>query len=327
MSATTKLGKTGLEVSRICFGTWQLGSDWGSFDESEATAAIRRARELGINFFDTAQGYGWGQSERLLGSALADELRSSRDELVIATKGGLRIADGSLVRDSSPEWLRAGVDGSLEALGVDHIDIYQVHWPDFETPFSETAEALQELVDAGKIRHVGVSNFDASQIAELSQTRPVETLQPPYHLFRRDIEDEVLPYCLEHDIGVFVYGPLGHGLLTGAIDEDTSFPENDWRGESELFEGENLKRNVAAVRRLADLAREGGHTVGQLALAWTLATPAVHAAIVGTRNADHIAESLEAADIELSDADLTRIDEIVADGVQLGGPVPDTGGR
>jgi aryl-alcohol dehydrogenase-like predicted oxidoreductase len=327
MSATTKLGKTGLEVSRICFGTWQLGSDWGSFDESEATAAIRRARELGINFFDTAQGYGWGQSERLLGSALADELRSSRDELVIATKGGLRIADGSLVRDSSPEWLRAGVDGSLEALGVDHIDIYQVHWPDFETPFSETAEALQELVDAGKIRHVGVSNFDASQIAELSQTRPVETLQPPYHLFRRDIEDEVLPYCLEHDIGVFVYGPLGHGLLTGAIDEDTSFPENDWRGESELFEGENLKRNVAAVRRLADLAREGGHTVGQLALAWTLANPAVHAAIVGTRNADHIAESLEAADIELSDADLTRIDEIVADGVQLGGPVPDTGGR
>jgi aryl-alcohol dehydrogenase-like predicted oxidoreductase len=327
MSATTKLGKTGLEVSRICFGTWQLGSDWGSFDESEATAAIRRARELGINFFDTAQGYGWGQSERLLGSALADELRSSRDELVIATKGGLRIADGSLVRDSSPEWLRAGVDGSLEALGVDHIDIYQVHWPDFETPFSETAEALQELVDAGKIRHVGVSNFDASQIAELSQTRPVETLQPPYHLFRRDIEDEVLPYCLEHDIGVFVYGPLGHGLLTGAIDEDTSFPENDWRGESELFEGENLKRNVAAVRRLADLAREGGHTVGQLALAWALANPAVHAAIVGTRNADHIAESLEAADIELSDADLTRIDEIVADGVQLGGPVPDTGGR
>ncbi len=327
MSAMTTLGKTGLEVSRICFGTWQLGSDWGNFDEREAVAAIRRARELGINFFDTAQGYGWGQSERLLGSALADELRSSRDELVIATKGGLRIENGSLVRDSSPEWLRAGVDGSLEALGVDHIDIYQVHWPDFDTPFSETAEALQELVDAGKIRHIGVSNFDAAEIAEFSQTRPVETLQPPYHLFRRDIEDEVLPYCLEHDIGVFVYGPLGHGLLTGAIDEDTSFPESDWRGESELFEGENLERNVAAVRRLAELAREGGHTVSQLALAWTLANPAVHAAIVGTRNADHIAESLEAADVELSDEDLARIDEIAAEGVPLGGPVPDTGGR
>ncbi len=323
----TTLGMTGLEVSRICFGTWQLGNDWGSFDEQEAIGAIRRARELGIDFFDTAQGYGWGESERLLGRALADELRSDRDALVIATKGGLRMDGDQLRRVSSPQWLREGVDQSLEALGVEHIDLYQVHWPDPDTPFAETAGALQELVDEGKIRHVGVSNFDAAQIAEFARTRPVETLQPPYHLFRREVEDEVLPYCREHDIGVLVYGPLAHGLLSGAIDENTTFPEDDWRGQSDLFQGENLKRNVEVVRRLGQLAHESGRSVSQLALAWVLANPAVHVAIVGTRNADHIAESLEAADIELSDSDLARIDEIAGQGVPIGGPTPGSGGR
>jgi aryl-alcohol dehydrogenase-like predicted oxidoreductase len=322
----TTLGMTGLQVSRICFGSWQLGSDWGSFEEEAAIGAIRRGRELGIDFFDTAQGYGWGESERLIGRALANELRTNRDELVIATKGGLRIDQG-LRRDSSPEWLRKGVDSSLEALGVEHIDLYQVHWPDPDTPFAETAGALQELVDAGKIRHVGVSNFDVGEMEEFGRTRPVETLQPPYHLFRRDVEEEVLPYCLEHDIGVLVYGPLGHGLLSGAIDENTAFPENDWRGYSELFRGENLARNIEAVRRLEEMAGEGGHTVSQLAIAWTLANPAVHVAIVGTRNADHIAEALEATEIELSEGDLARIDEIVAEGVPVGGPTPDSGGR
>jgi aryl-alcohol dehydrogenase-like predicted oxidoreductase len=323
----TTLGMTGLDVSRICFGTWQLGSDWGSFDEQEAIGAIRRARELGIDFFDTAQGYGWGQSEQLLGRALADELRSDRDALVIATKGGLRVDGGETRRDSSPQWLREGVEQSLEALGVEHVDLYQVHWPDPDTPFAETAGTLQELVDEGKIRHVGVSNFDAAQIAEFARTRPVETLQPPYHLFRREIEAEVLPYCREHDIGVLVYGPLGHGLLSGAIDEHTTFPADDWRGQSDLFQGENLKRNVEAVRRLGELAHESGRKVSQLALAWVLANPAVHVAIVGTRNADHIAESIEATDIELSDSDLARIEEIVDQGVPIGGPTPDSGGH
>jgi aryl-alcohol dehydrogenase-like predicted oxidoreductase len=322
-SERTTLGMTGLNVSRICFGTWQLGGDWGRFEERDAIDAIRHARELGIDFFDTAQGYGWGASERLLGRALADELRTSRDEVVIATKGGLRMEGDQLLRDSSPEWLREGVDGSLEALGVDHIDVYQVHWPDPDTPFSETAGALQELVDAGKIRHVGVSNFDAAEMADFNRTRPVETLQPPYHLFRREIEDEILPFCREHDVGVLVYGPLAHGLLTGAIDEDVSFPEDDWRRGSDLFRGENLSRNLEAVRRLDELAREGGYNVSQLATAWTLANPAVHVAIVGTRDARHIAESVDAASIELGDDDLRRIDEIMAGAVQVGGPNPE----
>ena len=196
------LGSTGLEVSPIAFGTWQLGGDWGPFDEEEAIAAVRFARERGINFFDTAQGYGYGASERLLGRALRDDLDDRRDEIVIATKGGLRMQESGIqVRDSSPEWLREGVRQSLEALGVDHIDIYQLHWPDSETPLAQSGEALAQLVDEGKIGHVGVSNFSPGQMSELARVRPVETLQPPYAMLRREIEADVLPYCAEHEIG------------------------------------------------------------------------------------------------------------------------------
>ncbi|MEA2424169.1 MAG: hypothetical protein QOH13_579, partial [Thermoleophilaceae bacterium] len=245
---SVRLGMTQLQVSPICFGTWQLGGDWGGFDEREATAAIRHALELGVNMFDTAQAYGFGASERLLGRALAPELRSRRDEIVIATKGGLRRNGGDqVVRDASPAWLRAGVEQSLRALGVDHIDLYQLHWPDPAESVAETAGALQELVEEGKIRHVGVSNFDPAQMAAFARSRPVETLQPPYHLFRRDIEAEILPYCAEHDIGVLVYGPLAHGLLTGAVDEETTFEASDWRAASRLFRGDALRRNVEAV--------------------------------------------------------------------------------
>src|SRR5271155_1143597 len=229
------LGMTGLKVSSVAFGTWQLGGEWGQFDEDQGIAAIRRARELGINLFDTAQGYGFGASERLLGRALRDDRDNRRDEIVIATKGGLRMTDDGLVRDSSPAWLRRGVEDSLRALETDHIDIYQVHWPDSKVPFSDTAAALQELVDEGKIRHVGVSNFDAAQMAEFARTRPAETLQPPYHLFRREIEAELLPYAQKNDIGVIVYGPLAHGLLSGAMHTGTSFADDDWRSASPAF--------------------------------------------------------------------------------------------
>jgi aryl-alcohol dehydrogenase-like predicted oxidoreductase len=201
-----RLGMTNLEVSPIAFGTWQLGGEWGQFDEDQGIAAIRQARELGVNLFDTALGYGFGASEKFLGRALRDDLDNRRDEVVIATKGGLRMIDDGLVRDSSPNWIRSGVESSLESLGVDYVDLLQVHWPDPRVPFAETAGALQELVDAGKIRHVGVSNFDVAQMAEFAETRPIETLQPPYDLFRRGIEAEILPYSRKHDIGVLVYG-------------------------------------------------------------------------------------------------------------------------
>jgi aryl-alcohol dehydrogenase-like predicted oxidoreductase len=318
------LGRTGMRVSGLAFGTWQLGGDWGPVDEREAIAAIRRALDLGINFFDTAQAYGFGASERLLGRALADELRSRRDEIVIATKGGLRRSDGGVSRDASRASLHAGVEDSLRALGVDYIDLYQVHWPDPSVPFAETAGYLRELVDAGTIRHVGVSNFDAAQMDAFSQTLPVETLQPPYHLFRRDIEREILPYCLEHDVGVLVYGPLAHGLLTGTMGSDVAFPPGDWRRHSDLFHGEALQRNLEAVRALDAIAHEHGRTVAQLAIAWTLANPAVHVAIVGSRRATHIDDSVGALDLHLDADDLARIDAVVSGAVAVAGPSPET---
>jgi aryl-alcohol dehydrogenase-like predicted oxidoreductase len=321
---TVTLGMTGLEVTPIAFGTWQLGGDWGAFDEDEAVKAIRHARELGINFFDTAQAYGFGASERMLGRALRDELSTSRDDLVIATKGGLRIDERrGLVRDSSPAWLKHGVDESLGALGVDYIDLYQVHWPDPETPFAETAEALGDLVWEGKIRHVGVSNFGVAQMAEFARTRPVETLQPPYHLFRREAEADVLPYAHEHDIGVLVYGTLAHGLLTGAMSENTTFADDDWRSHSPLFEGETFERNLTTVGDLERFARDRDHTVSQLAIAWTLANPSVDVAIVGSRHASHIEDSVGALEMHLSAEDMTEIDSLMSGAVAVAGPSPE----
>ncbi len=320
---TSVLGRSGLEVSRIAFGTWQLGGDWGQFDEDAAVAAIRRARELGANFFDTAQAYGFGASETILGKALRDELRYDRGELVIATKGGLRQTDSGLVRDASPEWLRKGVDASLTALGIDHIDLYQIHWPDTSVPAAETAGALHDLITEGKIGHVGVSNYDAEQMAEFSATLPVETLQPPYHLFRREIEDNVLPYCLDNNIGVLVYGPLAHGLLTGTLSVHTAFEHGDWRAVSNVFRGGTYRRNLAAVRALEKFAANRGVTVSQLAIAWTLANPAVHVAIVGARQVGHIEDSLRAVDIALTDSDVDEIETIMDEATPVAGPSPE----
>ena len=319
----TTLGRSGLNVSRIAFGTWQLGGDWGRFDEDAAVAAIRRARELGVNFFDTAQAYGFGASEAILGAALRQELTRERDEIVIATKGGLRPTDSGLIRDSSPAWLRRGVDASLAALGLDHIDLYQVHWPDATVPAAETAGALSDLIAEGKIGHVGVSNYTAAQMREFSETLPVETLQPPYHLFRRDIEQDTLPYCREHDIGVLVYGPLAHGLLTGTLKKRTAFPDGDWRATSSVFHGDSYRVNLATVLALKIFAAHHGITVSQLAIAWTLANPAVDVAIVGARQAGHIEDSLRADQITLTDADLEELDTIMASAVPVAGPSPE----
>jgi aryl-alcohol dehydrogenase-like predicted oxidoreductase len=318
-----KLGRSDLEVSRICFGTWQFGGDWGSLDEQENVDAMHRALELGINFFDTAQAYGFGASEQLVQKAIGDSLRSQRDEIVLATKGGLRMTDEGLQRDSSPEFLRQGVEDSLGHLGVDHIDLFQIHWPDHDTPFEETAGALSELVKEGKIRHVGVSNFSAEEMSGLEGGIAVETNQPPFHLFRRDIEADDLPYCREHDVGVLVYGPLAHGLLSGKFDRDTELDDDDWRASSDLFSGENYERNLEVVKELGRFAEERGHTIAQLAVAWTLAQPGVHVAIVGARRPDHIEGTAPAADIELADEDLERIESIMDGAIAVAGPTPE----
>jgi len=320
---TVPLGQTDLKVSRVAFGAWELGGEWGSVRTDAAIAAIRQARNLGINLFDTAQGYGFGASERLVAAALRDDLDHSRSEVLIATKGGLRLTPDGLVRDSSPAWLRRGVDESLDALGVEYVDLYQVHWPDPAVPFEETAGALHELVTAGKIRHVGVSNFDTDQMTAFGSTWPVETLQLPYHLFRRGAAHDLLPYCSRHNIGVLAYGTLAHGLLTGTMRTDTTFAGDDWRHASPIFQGDSFARNLEVVSALQSLAAELGVTVSQLAIAWVLDNPAVTTAIVGTRSADHVAESVAGAELTLKDADRTGIDQVMARAVPIGGPSPE----
>lgn len=306
-----QLGKSGPNVSRICFGTWQFGGDWGAVDRDEAIAAVRAALDQGVTFYDTAQAYGFGVSEALLAEALGDDIH--RDDVIVATKGGLRPAGGGVERDASPAFLRDGVEQSLRQLGVEAIDLYQVHWPHRDTPFEETGAALQQLKDEGKIRHVGVSNFSPAEMDELSRTVGVETDQPPYNLLNRGIEDDVLPYCREQDIGVLVYGPLAHGLLSGRFDPST-LADDDWRRGHEPFEGDNLERNLEVVERLTELAEERGHTLPQLAVAWVLAQPGVHVAITGARRPAHIEGIAPAADIHLSDEELAGIGELTGAG-------------
>ena len=320
---TVTLGATGLRVTPLAYGTWQFGGDWGPVDEQAAITAIEHARSLGVNFFDTAQAYGFGRAERLLGRALAADLRSDRESVVIATKGGLRMDGEKLVRDASPAWLRKGVEASLDALRTDYIDLYQVHWPDPHTPLGETAAGLAELVREGLIRHVGVSNYTPAQVAEFSAVLPAETVQPLYHLFRRDIEADLLPYAAAHNIGVLAYGPLAHGLLGGTMTEASRFDASDWRAHSPAFTGIGFAYNLEVVAALRAFAARRGATIAQLAVAWVLSHPAVQVAIVGARTPAHLAESLGALDLTLSPADLAELDRMSAVAVPVGGPTPE----
>jgi aryl-alcohol dehydrogenase-like predicted oxidoreductase len=317
----TRLGKTELQVSVLALGTWAFGGEWGSFDEEEARGAIRHALDRGVTLFDTAQGYGFGVSERLLGAALWEHVK--REQVIVATKGGLRMDGDTLVRDSSAGWLRQGVESSLRNLGTDYIDIYQLHWPDPNHAIEETAGELEEMVREGKIRHVGVSNFSPEQMDALARYGRVETDQPPYHMFRREIQADVLPYCAEHDIGVLAYGPLAHGLLSGRMREDTTFPTDDWRSKSSDFTGETFKRNLEVARGLQEYAERRGITLPQLAVAWVISHPAVHVAIVGARRASQLDSTLPAAEIELTEAARAEIDQILAGAAPVVGPSPE----
>jgi len=317
------LGERGPRVSRIAFGNWSAGGDWGGVDRAGAIGAIREALDLGITLFDTARAYGFGAAEELLGEALRPEIRSARESVVIATKGGLRDASGLPSRDSSPTGLRRDLELSLKALGTDYIDLYQIHWPDPATPIEATAKALDDFVLEGKVRYVGVSNYDAREMTAFQQVRPLDALQPPYHMFRREIEASILPFAAEHGIGVLVYGPMAHGLLTGRMTESTTFAPDDWRSKNDMFSGDAFRRNLAIVRRLEAFAVERDVTVAQLAIAWTLANPAVDVAIVGARNPEQIRQTAPAVDIQLSPDELARIDKLLRDEVPVGGPAPE----
>jgi aryl-alcohol dehydrogenase-like predicted oxidoreductase len=312
-----------MRVSTICFGTWAFGGEWGEQDLAANKAAIRKALDLGINFFDTAQAYGFGAAEQFLSQALQPELRAKRQEFVLATKGGLRQAGDQLVRDSSRAWLRQGLESSLRALGTDYIDLYLIHWPDPTTPMAEVVATLDEFVAEGKVRFVGGSNFSLRQIQAFEELRHLDGIQPPYHLFRREIEASILPYCQQHHIGVQVYGPLAHGLLAGRYTPSTTFSSDDWRSKSDIFKGEPFKRNLQIVEQLKQIAQQRQCTLPQLAVAWVLAHPAVDVAIVGATNPAEIADTALGADIQLSQDEMNAIERVLRNAVSVGGPSPE----
>ena len=316
-----RLGKTELQVSVLALGTWAFGGEWGAFDEDDAKGVIHAALDNGITLFDTAQGYGFGISERLLAGALWESAK--REEVIVATKGGLRKEGGNLLRDLSPDWLRQGVESSLRNLKTDYIDLYQLHWPDADTPAEETASVLEAMVGEGKIRHVGVSNFSPGQMGELAGRGRVETDQPPYHMFRREIERDVLPYAATNDIGVLAYGPLAHGLLAGGMSSETTFPPDDWRSKSSDFTGERFQRNLGVVNRLRQYADGRGISLAQLAVAWAVSHPAVHVAIVGARRPSQLEATIPAAEVSLTDTDREEIDNILAEAAPVVGPSPE----
>jgi aryl-alcohol dehydrogenase-like predicted oxidoreductase len=323
---TSILGRTGLEVSRIALGTWQFSGKWGEYDREDALELIRHAYNSGINFFDTAHAYGFGLAEQVLGDALVEPLRQRRDEVVIATKGGVRGTDAGNVRDASPNFLREGLEHSLRALGVDHVDIFLVHWPDGETPIAETAGTVAAFIAEGKVRFAGVSNYQVPEMEEFSRTTPVSVLQPPYSLLRRGIEDEVLPYCQGRGIGCFVYGTLAHGLLSGRHEKSTRFPESDWRSKSPVFRGRSFRKNVAMVQKLEVYAEHLGVGLPELVSAWAIHRPGVDCAIVGGKSRQQVAAALRAGTLELGAAEMLEIEAIAREGVPVGGPSPEKDG-
>jgi myo-inositol catabolism protein IolS len=309
-------GRTGLDVSAIGFGCWEVGGGYGEVDEAEFGRAVGRALDLGINCFDTAEGY--GTSEQALGEALGRR----RDEAIVVTKFGMGYRDKPNLRDSSRERVMASIDKSLKQLGTDWVDVYIVHWPDRETPFEETMAALQEVVDAGKARFIGVSNFKKGDIEACMRVRRVDVAQYGWHMFDRRMGDELFPYCEEQGIGVMAYGSLAFGLLTGTFTEDMDFGSKDWRARQgkmgsiklfdTLFGPESFPRNVRAVEELKSIAARYDKSLPQLALRWTTSHPAISTALVGCRTVAEVEDNVGAVGWTIADEDLTEIDSIFA---------------
>lgn len=297
------LGRTKIEISAVIFGGWQSGkSEWVGVDDDETIAAHRAAFDSGITTFDTAEAYGEGHSEQILGKALGDK----RDQIVIASKV---FAD-----HLKPAQVVEACERSLRNLGTDRMDLYQIHWPSgtFGTdvvPIADTLGALVELKEQGKIRAIGVSNFSRAQLEEAAAVTRIESIQPPYSLFWRQIESEAGAYCAQNKISILAYSPLAQGLLTGKFGRGHQFDKGDNRGGNKLFQGETYERAQVALDRLRPLADKYGVSLGNLALAWLIAQPQA-SAIVGARNSTQAAQNALAGDVEIDADDLDAIDEI-----------------
>jgi aryl-alcohol dehydrogenase-like predicted oxidoreductase len=309
---TSGLGQTGLDITRVGFGAWAIGGadwehGWGPQDDEQSTAAIQHALEQGINWIDTAAAYGFGHSEEVVGRAL----QGLSDRPYVFTKASLLEGPGrriahSLKRDS----ILREAHASLERLGVDAIDLYQIHWPIPAEDIEEGWSALAELKAQRLVRHIGVSNFDVEQLRRIQQIAPVETLQPQYSLIERDIERAILPYTREHGIGVIAYSPMASGMLTGAMTRQrvAALPESDWRKHDERFTEPRLSQNLELVERLRAVADRHDTVPGAVAIAWTLRNRAVDGAIVGFRSPEQVDPLIDAANLELSEEDITTIE-------------------
>jgi len=311
-----KLGNSDLLITPVGYGAWAIGGSgwqfaWGSQDDNQSIAAIHRALELGVNWIDTAAVYGLGHSEEVVARALK-EWRGSKP--YVFTKCGLRWdARGEVHKVLSAASIRSEIENSLRRLSLDVVDLYQIHWPpEPDSPeLEEGWSTLAELKREGKVRWIGVSNFDVQQLRRAQAIAPVTSLQPRYSLVHREIEDEILPFCLQQNIGVIVYSPMASGLLTGAMSRERAgrLPQDDWRKGHPDFTEPTLSRNLELVECLREIAKRHNRSVGEVAIAWTLHHPAVTGAIVGARNARQAEGVMRAGDLRLTDGEINEIEE------------------
>ena len=314
----TQISDTEVSGSRIGLGTWAIGGwMWGGTGEHQAIETIHSALDRGIDLIDTAPVYGFGASESLVGEAV-ESWSGSRDEVTIATKVALEWDDEeNVVRNSTPERLRREIDDSLRRLRTDYIDIYQVHWPDPHVPFEETAGVMKEFLEAGKIRAIGVSNYSPDQMEAFRQAAPLHVCQPPYNLFEREVEEDVLPYCREHDISTLTYGALCRGMLSGEMTADREFEGDDLRNTDPKFQGARFEQYLEAVDRLDAFARQTfDREVIHLAVRWLLDRPGVAVPLWGARRPDQLDPVDEVFGWELDEEDFAKIDEILEETIE-----------
>jgi aryl-alcohol dehydrogenase-like predicted oxidoreductase len=310
--STSPLGQTGLEITRVGLGAWAIGGGgydrgWGPQDDDQSIATIRHALELGVNWIDTAAVYGFGHSEQVVGRAL-DGL--AERPYVFTKCSQLEGPDRRIVHSLKRDSILREAEASLGRLRIDAIDLYQIHWPIPDEEIEEGWRAMAELKEQGLVRHIGVSNFDVEQLRRIQQIAPIETLQPQYSLIERDVEREILPFAEREGIGVIVYSPMGSGILTGAMTRERveTMPDDDWRKHDERFNEPQLSHNLELVERLTAVAERHGTTPGAVAIAWTLRDQAVDGAIVGFRSPAQVDPMMAAANVELTDEDITTIE-------------------
>ena len=323
-----RLGNSELEISPVGLGTWAIGGDgvfgWGPQDDADSIAAIRRAVDSGINWLDTAPIYGMGHSEKVVAQAL-EEIGSAQQPLVFTKCSLLWDEEKNVIHSLKADTIRREIEDSLRRLRVDVIDLFQIHWPVFppgapDPDLEEGWTTLAELKEQGKVRAIGVSNFDTTQMERVRPIAPISSLQPPYSMLMRQIEDEILPYCLEHNIGTIVYSPMHNGMLSGSMTRERvdALPESDWRMQvNPAFREPHLSRSLEVAELLKDIGSRHGRSAGEVAIAWTLRHPAVTGAIVGARNAGQVDGFAGALGFRLSESEIAEIDAILPESISL----------